>query len=216
MGIRQNEGYAITDSFHLGKEEFVLGVHLKAANQYVTWRCRNQTDYYWGHYFQDLFAAQKDFAARIQEKITQMEEEKSVQAKTFPPPSTSPWGEVQTCEPLLPGVYSVITANHGGIMALQELAKTIFRNEARACGFIDGSYLCFEEDCDAPVALQELIDKGLYTAPVNQFFGPGEFEKVISQSLQTYHPEYWQVREKMQAEQKQKQSLQNKNRGRER
>ena len=145
-----------------------------------------------------------------------MEEEKSVQAKTFPPPSTSPWGEVQTCEPLLPGVYSVITANHGGIMALQELAKTIFRNEARACGFIDGSYLCFEEDFDAPVALQELIDKGRYTAPVNQFFGPGEFEKVISQSLQTYHPEYWQVREKMQAEQKQKQSLQNKNRGRER
>ena len=40
MEIRQNEGYAITDSFHLGEEEFVLGVHLKAANQYVTWRCR--------------------------------------------------------------------------------------------------------------------------------------------------------------------------------
>ena len=101
-------------------------------------------------------------------------------------------------------------------MALQELAKTIFRNEARACGFIDGSYLCFEEDCDAPVALQELIDKGLYTAPVNQFFGPGEFEKVISQSLQTDHPEYWQVREKMQAAQQKKQRLQTKQRGRER
>ena len=73
MGIRQNEGYAITDSFHLGKEEFVLGVHLKAANQYVTWRCRNQTDYYWGHYFNDLFSAQKDLVARAQEEIQYLE-----------------------------------------------------------------------------------------------------------------------------------------------
>lgn len=46
------------------------------------------------------------------------------------------------------------------------------------------------------MALRELMDKKLYQAPVNQYFGPGEYEKVIDRSLRCYHPEYWKVREK--------------------
>ena len=87
---------------------------------------------------------------------------------------------------LCPGVYSVSTPGHGGIMVRRELAEKIFRKEALDCGFTEGAYLCFEEDCDEPVALRELMDKGMYQAPVNERFAPGAYEAVINDSLQTY------------------------------
>lgn len=208
MNVRQNEGYVITDSFHIGSEEFVLGISITAPNKFVTWRCRHQTDYYWGHYFSDLFAAQKDFAARIQKEIAHLEEEKNMSSETFSQPSASPWGEIQTCETLFPGVYSVTTASHGGIMALRDKGYQIFSKEALDVGFMEGMYICFEEDCDAPVAFRELMDRGLYRAPVNASFSPGEFEQVINRSLQTYHPEYWKARENSLAEQKERQNPQ--------
>ena len=195
MDVRINQGYIITDSCHVGDSEFVLGVHSTAPQQFVTWKCSNQTDYYWGHYFSDLFAAQKDLVARAQEELQYLEEKRQnpVRQKA---PGYSPWGEVQTCETLCPGAYSVSTAGHGGVMVHRDLADKVFRKEAKECGFAEGVYLCFEEDCDGPVALRELMDKKLYQAPVNQYFGPGEYEKVIDRSLQHYHPEYWHVREK--------------------
>lgn len=195
MDVRINQGYIITDSCHVGDSEFVLGVHSTAPQQFVTWKCSNQTDYYWGHYFSDLFAAQKDLVARAQEELQYLEEKRQnpVRQKA---PGYSPWGEVQTCETLCPGAYSVSTAGHGGVMVHRDLADKVFRKEAKECGFAEGVYLCFEEDCDGPVALRELMDKKLYQAPVNQYFGPGEYEKVIDRSLQHYHPEYWQAREK--------------------
>ena len=195
MDVRINQGYIITDSCHVGDSEFVLGVHSTAPQQFVTWKCSNQTDYYWGHYFSDLFAAQKDLVARAQEELQYLEEKRQnpVRQKA---PGYSPWGEVQTCETLCTGAYSVSTAGHGGVMVHRDLADKVFRKEAKECGFAEGVYLCFEEDCDGPVALRELMDKKLYQAPVNQYFGPGEYEKVIDRSLQHYHPEYWQAREK--------------------
>ncbi|HIT33770.1 MAG TPA: hypothetical protein IAC31_03970 [Candidatus Faecousia intestinigallinarum] len=195
MDVRINQGYIITDSCHVGDSEFVLGVHSTAPQQFVTWKCSNQTDYYWGHYFSDLFAAQKDLVARAQEELQYLEEKRQnpVRQKA---PGYSPWGEVQTCETLCPGAYSVSTAGHGGVMVHRDLADKVFRKEAKECGFAEGVYLCFEEDCDGPVALRELMDKKLYQAPVNQYFRPGEYEAVINRSLQTYHPEYWQAREK--------------------
>ena len=81
-------------------------------------------------------------------------------------------------------------------MVRQELAEKAFRKEARKCGFVEGAWLCYEEDCDGSVALRELMDKKMYQTPVNQYFRPGEYEAVINRSLQTYHPEYWQAREK--------------------
>ena len=158
MDYRENAGYLITDSCHVGDSEFVLGVHLTEPHQFVTWKCTNQTDYYWGHYFSDLFSAQKDFVARAQEEVQYLEEQRQNPVR-LKAPGYSPWGEVQTCETLCPGAYSVSTAGHGGV-------------------------------------LRELMDKKLYQAPVNQYFGPGEYEKVIDRSLRCYHPEYWKVREK--------------------
>ena len=78
----------------------------------------------------------------------------------------------------------------------RELAEKIFRKEAMGCAFVEGGYLCFEEDCDAQVALRELMDKKMIQAPVNERFGPGAYEAVINSSVQIHHPEYWQAREK--------------------
>ena len=120
------------------------------------------------------------------------------------PPQYSPWGEVQRQEKLCPGVFSVDTANHGGIMVHGSIAKAVLSPAARKHCFRDGGYYCFEEDCDAPVAIRELLDKGLYTAPVNDYFKLGEYERVINRSLQEYHPDYWKAREAAKAKQSEK------------
>ena len=193
--MRINQGYIITDSCQVGDSEFVLGVHSTAPQQFVTWKCTGRTDYYWGHYFSTLFDAQKDLVARAQEEVQFLEEQRR-DTRVYEAPDDSPWGEIQTRETLCPGAYSVSTAGHGGVMVRQELAEKEFRKEARDCGFVEGAWLCYEEDCDGPVALRELMDKKLYQAPVNQYFRPGEYEAVINRSLQTYHPEYWQARAK--------------------
>ena len=66
--------------------------------------------------------------------------------------------------------------------------------EARKCGFREGGYLWFEEDCCEQVVLRELMDKGLFTAPVNEYYAPGEYEKLIDGSAQRYYPQYWEAR----------------------
>ena len=116
MDYRENAGYIITDSCHVGDSEFVLGVHLTAPQQFVTWKCTGRTDYYWGHYFSDLFSAQKDLVARAQEEVQCLEEQRQNAIAPEAPPY-SPWGNVQECETLCPGVYSVSTPGHGGFHA---------------------------------------------------------------------------------------------------
>ena len=103
-------------------------------------------------------------------------------------PQYSPWGESQHCEELCPGVYQVSTASHGGVMAKLSVASKLFSRAARAYSFVEGGYLCFEENGDSPVAIRELMDKGLCKAPVNQHYGPGEYETAIERSLQLYQP----------------------------
>ena len=107
-------------------------------------------------------------------------------------PQYSPWGEIQHCVELCPGVYEVSTASHGGVMAKLGVASKLFSRAARAYSFVEGGYLCF--DCEAPVAIRELLDKGLCEAPVNQYYGPGEYEAAIDSSIQQYQPEYWAYR----------------------
>ena len=91
MDYRENAGYIITDSCHVGDSEFVLGVHLTAPQQFVTWKCSNRTDYDWGHYFSDLFSAQKDLVARAQEEVQCLEEQRQNTIAPEAPPY-SPWG----------------------------------------------------------------------------------------------------------------------------
>lgn len=94
-------------------------------------------------------------------------------------PAYSPWGLIQTRKTLCPGFFDVSTASHGGIMVAREFVAGNLSPTAQRYGFWEGGYLCFEEDSDAQIVLRELMDRGLYTAPVNEYFGPGEYSKCI-------------------------------------
>jgi len=39
------------------------------------------------------------------------------------------------------------------------------------------------------------MDRGLYTAPVNEYFGPGEYSKCIDDTIRVCHPNYWRAHE---------------------
>lgn len=108
-------------------------------------------------------------------------------------PMYSPWGTVDHCKMLCYGAFEVQTARHGGVMIMRELADEYLSKEAQAVGFIEGRYLCFEEDCDSAVAIRELLDKGLMKAPVNQYYKEGEYSAIIDDVVATWNKEYLQA-----------------------
>ena len=79
-------------------------------------------------------------------------------------------------------------------MATAEMAKAVFSEAALKCSFRHNGFVCFEEDCDAPVALRELLDKKL----IDGFFdyNATELGEILDRSLQQWRPEYWKAREK--------------------
>ena len=122
-------------------------------------------------------------------------------------PMYSPWGTVDHCKMLCYGAFEVQTARHGGVMMMRELVDEYLSKEAQAVGFMEGRYLCFEEDCDAAVAIRELLDKGLMKAPVNQYYKEGEYSATIDDVIAAWHKDYLQaVEERKAAEQKEKPS----------
>ena len=121
----------------------------------------------------------------------------------FRQPEKSPWGKVQHCDTLCPGVFLVSTASHGGTMIAKDMAAAL-SPAARKCGFKQGGYLCFEEDSQEDVALRELLDKKLWAVP-DRIKDKAAFEETINKSLREYNPDYWRARqsglEKVQARQ---------------
>ena len=118
-------------------------------------------------------------------------------------PMYSPWGTVDHCKMLCYGAFEVQTARHGGVMIMRELVDEYLSKEAQAVGFMEGRYLCFEEDCDAAVAIRELLDKGLMKAPVNQYYKEGEYSAIIDDVVAAWNKEYLQaVEARKAAEQK--------------
>ena len=77
MDYRENAGYIITDSCHVGDSVFGLGVHSTVPQPFVTWKCTDRKDYYWGHYFNNLFSAQKDLLVRAQREVQCLEEQRT-------------------------------------------------------------------------------------------------------------------------------------------
>ena len=73
MEWRKNQGFIIVNQIRVGSAEFVLGVHEKNPNSFVTWQCKDKDDYFWGHYFRNLLAAQKDFCRRALDEIKDIE-----------------------------------------------------------------------------------------------------------------------------------------------
>ena len=81
----------------------------------------------------------------ILEKAALMQADRSRTGGMFHAPKSSPWGDVQSCETLCPGVFLVSTASHGGTMVANEVAA-VLSPAAKKCGFKDKGYICYEED----------------------------------------------------------------------
>ena len=145
--------------------------------------------------------------------MDELYEKRMLAESVYYEPQGSPWGEVQTYRYLSHGVFFVSTASHGGVIVLKEMADRYFTKEAQACCFPYGKYLCFEEDCDAPVAIRELLDKGIMKASVNEYYKRGEYEAAINDSLKQWHPQYWQAREQRLQKNEQPKQKKSKERG---
>ena len=79
-------------------------------------------------------------------------------------------------------------------MVNTDIAKAILSQEAIICGFRYYNFHCFEEDCDAQVVLRELLDKKLISKAFN--LDAEQLGEIVDRSLQQWHPQYWQAREK--------------------
>ena len=66
------------------------------------------------------------------------------------------------------------------IMAQIDAARQLLSLEAQQVGFQAGGYLNFEEDCDASVALRELMDSGIIAPRTDNYFRPGEYEAALT------------------------------------
>ena len=143
-------------------------------------------------------------------------------------PSMSPWDEVQQCETISEGIYSVSTAGHGGIMIAEELAPYVLSPEALSEGMREGGYYCYEEDALQCIPLRELYDKGILNDEHSYFkayhvqseengripFSSATDEEkkkfiakwnnTVNESLAEWNKEYW--RKYQEAEQNQKDS----------
>lgn len=93
---------------------------------------------------------------------------------------------------LCPGAFLVSTASHGGTMVAKDMAA-ILSPAAQKCGFQQGDFLCFEEDCQENVALRELLDIKLWKIP-DRVRDKAAFEENINKSIREYNPDYWRAR----------------------
>ena len=112
----------------------------------------------------------------------------------FSQPKNSPWGKVDYCDALCPGVFLVSTEGHGGVMVAKDM-EVMLSPAARKCGLRHSGFLCFEEDCDETIVLRELLDKKLWEIP-DRVKDKAAFEEGIDKSLRDHHPDYWRSREK--------------------
>ena len=71
--IRTNAGFVITNAIPVGNKEIVLGVNMKNPQSFVTWQCKDGTDYYWGHYTDDLIKATRDLCQRVIGEVDYLE-----------------------------------------------------------------------------------------------------------------------------------------------
>lgn len=111
----------------------------------------------------------------------------------FTQPEWSPWGKVQVCDPLCPGVYLVSTASHGGTMVAPEMLSAL-SPAARKCGMCQNGWLCFEEYSEENIVLRELLDKKMWKIP-ERIKDKAAFEEEINNTLRQYHPDYWRARQ---------------------
>lgn len=70
-----NAGYVIEQELHISNAVIVLGVNPDLVDKdlttpYVTWETdKDKKDFYWGHYFKDRYAAERDLVKRGMDKV---------------------------------------------------------------------------------------------------------------------------------------------------
>jgi len=111
----------------------------------------------------------------------------------FTPPKDSPWGLIDFCDPLCPGVFLVYTPDHGGIMVAKDI-ENFLSPAARRYGQRKNNFLCFEQDADEDIVLRELLDKKLWGIPAH-VKDRAAYEERINNTLREKHPQYWRSRE---------------------
>ena len=111
----------------------------------------------------------------------------------FTSPKNSPWGEVDYCDVLCPGVFLVCTPSHGGTMVAKDI-EAFLSPAARKQGQRQNGFLCYEEDSAEAIVFRELLDKKLWDIP-DRIRDRAAFEESIDKTLREYHPEYWRSRE---------------------
>ena len=141
-----------------------------------------------------------EYAYFSQELKSILEKAAAIQAKQvgqspglFAQPEKSPWGDVDSCDILCPGVFMVSTPGHGGTMVSKEVAAFL-SPAALKCGMRANGFICYEEDCQESVVLRELLDKKMWCIP-ERIKDTAAFEENINESLRKYNPDYWRWRE---------------------
>ena len=105
-------------------------------------------------------------------------------------PYSSMWGSVQSCSTLAPGVYSVSTASHGGILVHSSVAEKILSEKARKLGSLENGFYSYEEDCDAAIPLVEMYKKHICEGFEWNKEKQGYFFELGQKELARYYPEY--------------------------
>lgn len=108
----------------------------------------------------------------------------------------SPWGPIEHQESIVRGVRIIRASRSGGVMVTESAAKKYLSKAAIVRGFCWGKYLCYERNVDAPIVLKELIEKGAWTAPVNDRWKSGEYEAKLNKILEQHHADYLKERRK--------------------
>lgn len=98
----------------------------------------------------------------------------------------SPWGIIQHREEIAPGICSVSTAGHGGIMLDRAHVARIPR--AIEAGY-SGSRAAWEEDCDWAVPYLLFEPEFAAWGPV-QRLGAAKVRESARQTLQDYRPDW--------------------------
>ena len=105
-------------------------------------------------------------------------------------PKTSMWGSVQSCHKLIPGVYSVSTAGHGGIMVHTSVAEKVLSKEVLDYSekLIENGYIQFEEDCNAAIPLVDFYRKHLFEGFSWNKGREAEFYEIAQKSILRWNP----------------------------
>ena len=104
-------------------------------------------------------------------------------------PSTSMWGHVDHCKKLIPGVYSVETERHGGIMVHKSVAPLVLSHKSIEAGVDENGFIQYEEDCDANIPLVEMYRKHLYHGFAWNQDHAKEMYEYAQDSIHRYNPE---------------------------